>query len=370
MGSDKTAASARIRLSPHVMIYFQNGRLVFENYITKRKFYGTSDTLVLLRRFGRPHTASEVVKAFRKHTSRSILNSIQNLLDSGLLIAEGSEDDLLSKRLSTSWLWPNPSRYYHFASKLQGPFSTPEELKKFYVKNLKGRPQPGIYKNYSTKSRVRLLPGKATEAPLFATMRRRQTTRAFSGAPISFRQLSHIMFYTWGKLSTIPTLEFGRLLHKTSPSAGARHPTEVYAVINNVTGIEPGIYHYSVEHHSLELLRKGDFKEKCVEFAAGQSWTREASVFFVMTAVVARTAWKYRSTRVYRAFLLDVGHLSQTFLLVSTALGLGSFCIGIISDAMIEEELGLDGVNEIALFAVGVGHPAKAASEKTLERIV
>ena len=64
--------------------------------------------------------------------------------------------------------------------------------------------------------------------------------------------------------------------------------------------------------------------------------------------------------RVYRAFLLDAGHLSQSFLLVATALGLGSFCIGIFRDNLIEKELNLDGVSETVLFAVGVGHPLRS----------
>jgi SagB-type dehydrogenase family enzyme len=79
-----------------------------------------------------------------------------------------------------------------------------------------------------------------------------------------------------------------------------------------------------------------------------------------MTAVVARTAWKYRIPRVYRAFLLDAGHLSQSFLLTATALGLGAFCIGIFRDGLIEEELNLDGISETVLFVVGVGQPLKS----------
>jgi SagB-type dehydrogenase family enzyme len=84
-----------------------------------------------------------------------------------------------------------------------------------------------------------------------------------------------------------------------------------------------------------------------------------------MTAMIGRTSWKYRVPRAYRAFLLDVGHLSQSFLLVSNALGLGAFCIGIIGDTLIEKELNIDGVSETALFAVGVGQPARKNGEPT-----
>jgi len=85
-----------------------------------------------------------------------------------------------------------------------------------------------------------------------------------------------------------------------------------------------------------------------------------------MTAVVARTAWKYRIPRAYRAFLLDAGHLSQSFLLVSTAMGLGACCVGTVNDLELERELGLDGITETVVFAVGVGHSA-GGKEQSVE---
>lgn len=350
---------ARIRTSPHLVIYFQNRRLIVENYITGGRFQGTPETIRLLDFFKSQKTLREAARAFGDYTQRSTLDSINNLVKNGLLIARDSDQNEVSKRFSNEWLWPVPSRYYHFATRLHKPYSTTAEVRKFYEKNLRNKEQPSIYKSYPESRRIELPSFTGAEAPFFATMRHRRTTRSFSGAPISLKQLSRITYYTWGKISTYMTREFGQLLHKTAPSAGARHPIEAYAVVNNVTGIDRGIYHYSVKDHSLELLKRGDFREKCVSLAAGQSWTKNASAFFIMAASVARTAWKYRIPRVYRAFLLDAGHLSQSFLLVSTALGLGAFCIGIIGDVEIERELDLDGVNEIALFAVGVGQPLR-----------
>jgi SagB-type dehydrogenase family enzyme len=344
------------------MTYFQDGRLVLENYITRLKFHGSSDTLLLLDYFRRWRTIDQASKDLTNYTRASLLASIDNLLDNGLLMTADSEQARLERKFSKTWLWPIPSRYYHFSTKLDEPFSTRDEIRRFYERYLKGKAQPSIYKDYRGSRRIPLLSGSGGEAPLFDTMRRRKTTRAFTGEPISLKQLSRIVYYTWGRISLYETEEFGGLLHKSSPSAGARHPIEAYAVVNNVKGVDRGIYHYSVRNHSLELLKEGDFRDKCAEFSAGQEWTRNASVFFIMTAVVPRTAWKYRIPRVYRAFLLDAGHLSQSFLLSSTALGLGAFCIGIISDVTIEKELEIDGVNETVLFAVGVGHSAKNGS--------
>jgi SagB-type dehydrogenase family enzyme len=347
----------RIRTSPNLMIYFQDGRLVLENYITRQTFHGSPDTVLLLNYFCKWSTVAQASNALRQYSRDSIIDSILDLLHHELLITKDSDEDRLEQKFSKKWLWPVPARYYHFATKLDEPFSTPDEIRTYYERHLKGKPQPPVYKEYPGSNKIRLLSGAGPEAPLFETMRQRRTTREFSGEPISLSELSRIVFYTWGRLSTYKTKEFGQLLHKASPSAGARHPIEAYAVVNNVKGVAPGIYHYSVKDHSLELLQSGDFRDKCVKFAAGQEWTRDASVLFLMTTAVSRTAWKYRVPRVYRAFLLDAGHLSQSFLLVSTALGLGAFCIGIISDLTIEKELGIDGVNEAVLFAVGVGRP-------------
>jgi SagB-type dehydrogenase family enzyme len=354
-----------MRRSPHVVMYFRRERLVVENYITKRSFQIDLDTLMLLRYFSAWRTASETFQALGGYTRESISHSIQNLKDCGLLITEGSDQDKLETRFGKEWLWPTASRYYHFSTKIDNPHNTTEEIGQYYTRHLKGRRQPPIYKSYPARPKIRLLKDSGTEAPFFGVLRSRHTTREFSGKPISFAEMSKLVYYTWGRISSYKTREFGELLHKTSPSAGARHPIETYAIVNNVKGIDAGIYHYSVRDHSLEHLKTGDFRERCVALTAGHSWTRNASVLFIMTAVVARTAWKYRVPRVYRAFLLDAGHLSQSFLLIATALRLGAFCIGIVRDNLIEEELNLDGISETILFVVGVGQPPKRRHSKS-----
>jgi len=350
----------KMRRSPHIVMYFRRGLLVVENYITRQSFQIDLDTLVVLRYFSSWRTASQTLQDLGGYTSKSIFHSIQNLKDCGLLITKGSDQDKLETRFGEEWLWPTASRYYHFSTKIDDPHNTTEEISRYYARYLKGKRQPPIYKSYPGHRKIRLLKESGIEAPFFGTLRRRQTTREFSGKPISFNQMSRLVYHSWGRISSYKTREFGELLHKTSPSAGARHPIETYAIVNNIEGIDPGIYHYSVRDHSLELLKAGDFRDKCVALTAGHSWTRNASALFVMTAVVARTAWKYRSPRVYRALLLDAGHLSQSFLLIATALKLGAFCIGITRDTMIEEELNLDGISEMVLFVVGVGQPLRS----------
>ena len=99
-----------------------------------------------------------------------------------------------------------------------------------------------------------------------------------------------------------------------------------------------------------------------VELCAGQPWVRDAAAVCFMTAVVARSMWKYRQAHAYRVLQLDAGHLGQTFHLVCTRLGLAPFTTAALDAAAVERALGLDGVAEIALYAAAVGWPDDAPS--------
>jgi SagB-type dehydrogenase family enzyme len=126
-------------------------------------------------------------------------------------------------------------------------------------------------------------------------------------------------------------------------------------VVQRVDGLKPGIYHYSVEHHGLNLVRPGLFEDKMVELFSGQEWVRDASVLFFMTACLERSMWKYPFSRAYRVVLFDAGHLSQTCCLVSTSLELGVFVTAALQDRSIEKELRIDGVRETALYGIAIG---------------
>src|SRR5438445_3359612 len=129
---------------------------------------------------------------------------------------------------------------------------------KYYSRFLKGRKQPSIYKSYPRRPKINLSRKSSREAPLFGALRSRHSMREFSGKPISFNELSRLAYYTWGRISYYETREFGKLLHKTSPSAGARHPIETYAIVNNVKVIEPGIHLSAEKTHSMELMTARD----------------------------------------------------------------------------------------------------------------
>jgi SagB-type dehydrogenase family enzyme len=122
-----------------------------------------------------------------------------------------------------------------------------------------------------------------------------------------------------------------------------------------VGGLERGLYHYHAEHNSLVRLPVKASPHIASAYCAGQPYFGAAAALFIMTAVFARTMWKYCRARAYRVVLLEAGHLCQTFCLTATRLGLAPFCTAALKDSLIEKDLGLDGISESVLYVAGVG---------------
>ena len=154
------------------------------------------------------------------------------------------------------------------------------------------------------------------------------------------------------------------LLAKTSPSGGGLHPGECYVLAWNVDGLPAGLYHYDIASDELRRLKRGDFRKQAVRAASGQKWVGQGAFLCVMTAVFARTLWKYRSENAYRTVWLDAGHLAQTFCLLATSRGLGPFTTAAIQDSFIEKLIGLDGIREFPVYLCGAGVPAPRSRKR------
>jgi SagB-type dehydrogenase family enzyme len=213
-----------------------------------------------------------------------------------------------------------------------------------------------LYKAYPGAARV-ALPSVGDQAldagPVAArVIAGRHSTRDFAAAPMSLDELSSLLFLTGG---------ITRGLHgnarRAAPSSGALYPIEVYAVVHRVDGVEPGVYHYAVREHALELVRAGDHRARVVDQALGQDFLGECGVVLFLTQILQRMRPKYQD-RSYRYGLLEAGHLGENAYLAATAMGLGACGVGAFMDDAINEMLGVDGVDEAALYMLAVGKVA------------
>lgn len=132
---------------------------------------------------------------------------------------------------------------------------------------------------------------------------------------------------------------------RTSPSAGALYPLELYALTH------VGIHHYLPEGHRAELVSEVDVRGQL----AAQEFVHDAPAVFVITGVVSRTAEKYGG-RADRFVHLEAGHACHGLLLQAVALGLGGTSVGAFDDAAIQEVVGLPEDHD-PFYVVPVGVP-------------
>ncbi len=174
-------------------------------------------------------------------------------------------------------------------------------------------------------------------------------------APGRIASSRHVARLTWGVRRWVEIPKIGAMAVKTSPSGGGLHPIEAYVLARNVEGLRAGIYHYNAGDHRLEWLRRGASSRQITKYLADQWWYRAAAFVVFMTAVFARTRWKYDYARAYRAVLIEAGHLCQTFCLTATWLGVAPFCTMAFADSKIERALGVDGISESVIYVAGAG---------------
>jgi len=182
----------------------------------------------------------------------------------------------------------------------------------------------------------------------------RRTVRTFNDAPLTQEEFSTILYQSYGITGELSLPGGGTQKWRASPSGGALYPAEIYLGIRRVDQIDPGIYHYNVQDHALELLTEGDLTEEFYQVCCDQEYVKRAAVIFFISGVFQRTKRKY-SERGYRYVLLDVGHLGQNIYLSSTSLDLAIMTTCGFFDDPTNELLRLDGIDESVLYVAFVG---------------
>jgi SagB-type dehydrogenase family enzyme len=192
---------------------------------------------------------------------------------------------------------------------------------------------------------------------MVAALTARRSARSFSDAPVELADLAAILHLAGGFHGVFDELGTGPEGYRTSPSAGALHPVELYVRARRVRGLATGTYHYLGLEGRLE--RVGDESADIDHPSAygDQPWPALSPVTLLLTAVVARNQWRYRTARGYRDVLLEAGHVSQTILLLAVARGLGAALATAVRDETLERHLECDGASEVVLGVTALGHP-------------
>jgi len=211
--------------------------------------------------------------------------------------------------------------------------------------------QPSPFKEFPASLRRIFLPSPEQKGgkPIWEAIAQRRSQREFSPHPISFAQLSQLLWATQGITARAWGYDF-----RAAPSAGALYPIETYVAVNRVDKLAPGLYHFDIKGNQLVLLKEGNLGGDLCRAGLGQGMLEEASCIFVWTATVGRSKWKYRE-RAYRYIYMDAGHIGQNLYLAATAMNLGCCTVGAFYDEEVDRLIGIDGREEISIYLGAVG---------------
>jgi SagB-type dehydrogenase family enzyme len=177
-------------------------------------------------------------------------------------------------------------------------------------------------------------------------------------APLTLRQLGEFLFRT---ARIRHTMREGKneLSDRPYPSGGACHELEIYLVVRNVDGAEPGLYHYNPAGHDLETVAGPAKPLTALSDVARIStlMTTPPQVTLVIAARPGRVMWKYQSMA-YALTLKHVGVLYQVMYSVATAMGLAACALGGGDSDAFAAATGLDYLAETSVgeFILGSRH--------------
>ena len=217
------------------------------------------------------------------------------------------------------------------------------------------------------------LPGAEAGSGAFEEiLRRRRAVRRFTDTPLKLEDVAKLLFAGQGVT--------GRHGGRTTPSAGALHPLEILLVAGNVEGLEPAVYRYQPDEHSITMISEGDKRTEIGGACLGQTWMAKAQCIVVVSAFYERTASKFGKREeqdqqatpdelVYEIALaqyggqavefanIEAGCAAQNINLQAVALGLGSGTVGAYFGQELGKALNVE-KGEYPVVVLPVGKPA------------
>jgi SagB-type dehydrogenase family enzyme len=204
------------------------------------------------------------------------------------------------------------------------------------------------FKRYDHVPSVALPPSRRT--PLAEIIRHRRSERNIDSGQIPVELLADLLDSAYGSTSPAGT-EQGLL--RSSPSAGALFPLDLYLFARRCNELQSGLYHVDSVQRRLELLSQ-PFPHDGISQAFIMDGAAEAAAIVAIVAVFWRSRFKY-GLRGYRFALLEAGHVAQNLLLACTAADLPAVPLGGFFDARLNRLIDLNGVDEAAVYAVALG---------------
>jgi len=167
-----------------------------------------------------------------------------------------------------------------------------------------------------------------------------------------------LLSLSFGVVKKIPCPWKGEpLCFRTSPSGGARHPTEGYYISLDQARCESRWFHIQVEPLCLaRLCAPADISILHKLFPRHLSEAPFlAKSLIVLTSVWTRNMYRYREPRTFRSVHMDIGHMAATIEAIASRLNLSTYAHYGFLESDLAEFLGIDMIFESPQMVIAVG---------------
>lgn len=169
----------------------------------------------------------------------------------------------------------------------------------------------------------------------------RRSHRYYREKTITAEDVSQILWSAYG--ITMPRNDYQSLRGglRTTPSAGAVYPLDIYVVVGKVRDIEPGIYKYISDDHKIVQTHEKDVRDALYSAAYDQQMIKEAPAVLIYTATFNQINERYGDRGQERYVYMELGHSAQNVYLQAESLHMGTCSIGSFDDKKVYDALGL-----------------------------
>jgi len=356
-----------VRLKPPTP--FTGQTWIAEDFLRKRRFGLPAAGILLLVACMQPQPLDEAVQEVARRLSLSLENVehvAQALVTKELLVTSLSPEVERFVTLAKEWQaygWVEAAEYHLATSDYQfiGADEEGRSISQQRMIRYHGREEDtGRTKTYP-EAAVRI-PLPHPDKDLLAVVPGEAWSREHTADALDASKLSVITSLAFGQVGTIktPQIQWNGLpaVHRTSPSGGARHPTEAYIVVINVPSLRPGWYHVAIDPPQLELIHEGGVDTASLEKLFPTSYGRapfRVAALLILTSMFERNMWRYREPRTFRTVHMDAGHLAESVQMIAQALGAKAFIQYWAEEQAIEEHLDLHYLDEGFLMSIALG---------------
>ena len=338
---------------------FYAGKLwVAEDYFYKRRYALPPAAVLLLIGCMQPQPTEDIISVVSEKLSlakKDLYKLLDSLMEKQLLVGEFSDEIIWHEAVREQWFEKNwqEAAEYHLATYDYKFVGTSKEGLEEHQRRMESysqvAPDTNRSKRYDNSKQKISMPFPSAELT---------NEEGQKGRGLDREKLTNLLTLTFSATRKVEVPWNGApLLRKTSPSGGGRHPSEGYAVVIDVPGIDSGWYHICSDPPELTLLSGISDKEDLLALFPTTYGRAPFSVraIVLITCVFDRNMFRYREPRTFRTIHMDAGHLSATLEMLAGAIGVRCYPQYAANEKGIEKKLGLHGLDEGFMMSLALG---------------